>query len=102
MTKTLHVFIDTNVLLNFFAYTGDDIEELKKLVGSIKNGALKLYLPRQIVDEFDRNRERRIKESIDTFAGKTLPKSLPRLMIDYEASGKFVEAINNAEAARDT
>jgi predicted nucleic acid-binding protein len=101
MNETLHVFIDTNVFLSFFAYTGDDIEQLKQLVGSIKSGAMRLYLPRQVVDEFNRNRERRIKDSIDGFAGTTLSKGLPRLLLDYQTSGEFQESIKKAEAARD-
>ena len=34
--ERLHLFIDTNAFLNFFAYTKDDVEELKKLVSLIK------------------------------------------------------------------
>lgn len=101
MKGTLHVFIDTNVFLNFFAYTGDDIEQLKNLVGSIKSGDMKLYLPRHVVAEFERNRERRIKESIDAFSGTALSKEPPRLLVDYPQIREFKKAIGDAETARD-
>jgi len=98
----LHVFIDTNVFLSFFAFTGDDLVQLKQLVGSIKSGALKLYLTRQVVDEFARNREKIIKESIGGVVKTPLSKGLPRLMLDYPASTEFESAIANAETARNS
>lgn len=53
----INLFVDTNVLLSFYAFTSDDIEQLRKLEGLIENGTLKLYVSRQVVDEFARNRE---------------------------------------------
>lgn len=38
----LHLFIDANIFLSFYAYTNDDIEELRKLVSLIKTQQLKL------------------------------------------------------------
>ena len=40
----LHLFIDTNIFLSFYAYTNDDVEELRKLISLIKTNQLKLYL----------------------------------------------------------
>lgn len=47
-----HVFIDTNVLLSFYHYSGDDLEELKKLVVLLEQKKVKLYLPSQVLIEF--------------------------------------------------
>ncbi|MGB8260121.1 MAG: PIN domain-containing protein [Terracidiphilus sp.] len=62
-----HLFIDTNVLLGFFAFAQDDIKELEKLVSLIEAGHVKLYLTQQVVDEFYRNREVKLSESITNF-----------------------------------
>jgi len=74
----IHVFIDTTVFLSFFAYTNDDIEELKKLVGLIKNKKIALYLTDQVCCEFNRNRESKILQALADFGKLSIP-GLPRL-----------------------
>src|SRR4051794_30121836 len=80
--STFHVFIDTNIFLSFFAYTNDDIEELKKLVGLIKNKNVVLYLTDQTCREFARNRETKVLQALADFGKFSLP-GLPRLMAHY-------------------
>jgi predicted nucleic acid-binding protein len=53
----VHLFIDTNIFLSFYAYASDDVEELRKLTKLISTDQLKLYLTEQVRDEFYRNRE---------------------------------------------
>ena len=43
----MDLFIDTNVLLNFFEYSSDDLEELNKLAVVLNAGRLRLLLPQQ-------------------------------------------------------
>jgi hypothetical protein len=62
-----HLFIDTNVLLNFYAYSKDDLDQLEKLVNILKTNVVKLYVTQQVVDEFYRNRDSKLAESFDTF-----------------------------------
>jgi hypothetical protein len=87
----LHVFIDTNIFLSFFAYTNDDIEELKKLIGLIKNDKIVLYLTEQVCREFDRNRECKILQALGEFGRMHLP-GLPRLMAHYAKAGAYQTA----------
>ncbi len=42
----INLFVDTNVLLSFYAFASDDIEQLRKLEGLIEDGTLVLYVPR--------------------------------------------------------
>jgi predicted nucleic acid-binding protein len=87
----LHVFIDTNVFLNFYAYTNDDIEELSKLVALIKSDQLKLYLTRQVSREFYKNRETKIVQAIADFSALKIP-GLPRLLGHYTHASEFQDA----------
>lgn len=48
----LHAVIDTNVFLAFYAYTKDDVEQLRIVSELIKSGKLVLYLPEQVVVNF--------------------------------------------------
>lgn len=88
----IHVFIDTNIFLSFFAYTNDDIEELKKLVGLIKNDKIDLYLTKQACREFDRNREAKIVQALGEF-GKIVLPGLPRLMAHYPKGGAYSKVV---------
>jgi len=60
-----YVFIDTNVFLNFYSFNKDHLDKLKELVRLIKESKIKLILPRQVIDEFNRNRENKLKETLD-------------------------------------
>ena len=42
-----HLFIDTNVLLNFYAFSNDDLQELEKLIRILKTKVVKLYITQQ-------------------------------------------------------
>lgn len=97
----LHLFIDTSTFLTFYAYTSDDLEQLKKVTGLIRAKKLKLYVPTQVVDEFYRNREGKLAQTLESFSGGGLSKSLPRFMIDYEEAKEFEEAVKNLQQARD-
>lgn len=87
----LHTFIDTNVFLSLYAYTDDNIEELKKIVELIKSNELKLYIPTIVNQEFYRNRDRKIFESLGNLEKFSASLSLPR----------FVEHHEEAKALRD-
>jgi hypothetical protein len=39
----MNVFIDTNILLSFFYLSGDDLEELKKLIVLLQKDKVKLW-----------------------------------------------------------
>ena len=52
----MHVFIDTNILLNFYHYTSDELDALNNVFASHNQGAANVYLTDQVCDEFKRNR----------------------------------------------
>lgn len=97
----LHVFIDTNVWLSFYTYNKDDLEELRKLIELLKRGKLTLYANAQLRDEFYRNREGKLAESIREFSKVNFPKGLPRYMNEYSEAASFRDALKDAEIQRD-
>ncbi len=55
--ETKHIFVDTNIFLDFYRLSEKDINELRKIIDSIKNGSIKLYISKQVKQEFLRERE---------------------------------------------
>ena len=65
--KSIHLYIDANIYLEFYRFAKDDIEELHKLIELIKDEKIVLYLPKQTFDEVYRNRENVINGELKKF-----------------------------------
>lgn len=96
----IHVFIDTNVFLSFFAYTNDGIEQLKTLVGLIKNKKIKLYRTEQVCREFRSNREGKILQALQEFKKLALP-GLPRLLSHYPKVDTYLSGAKSPKEFHD-
>jgi predicted nucleic acid-binding protein len=80
----MHVFIDTNILLNFFHFSKDELDALNDVFTSHEHGAATVHLTQQVCDEFKRNRENRIKDALKRFKENKLSPQLPSFMKSYE------------------
>lgn len=80
----MHVFIDTNILLNFFHFTKEDIDALSSVFASHEHGAATVHLTEQVCDEFLRNRENKIKDALKKFKDVKFAAQLPAFMKQYE------------------
>ena len=89
----IHLFIDTNIFLNFFHYSNDDLEELRKLVSLLENGEIKLYLPEQVKHEFYRNREVKISDALKKFSEAKINDSFPQFCKEYEGYKQLKKTI---------
>ena len=78
----MFVFIDTNVLLSFYHFTSDDLDELQKLTEAIKAGAITFALPEQVKQEFWRNRESKIAEALARLREQKLNLQFPQICKD--------------------
>jgi hypothetical protein len=87
----MHLFIDTNVLLSFYHFTGDDLEELKKLTVLLEQKKLHLYFPAQIDSELRRNREGKIADALKKLKDQHLNLQFPQICKDYPEYGKLRE-----------
>lgn len=96
----LHTFIDTNVFLSLYAYTDDNIEELKKVIELIKSKELKLYIPVVVNQEFNRNRDRKIFESLGNLEKFTTSLSIPRFMEHHDEAKEIRDLLKELTAKR--
>ncbi len=80
----MHVFIDTNILLNFFHFTKEEIDALNDVFASHEHGAATVHLTEQVCDEFYRNRESKIKDALKKFKDVKFAAQLPAFMKQYE------------------
>jgi predicted nucleic acid-binding protein len=78
----MFVFIDTNVLLSFYHFTSDDLDELQKLTDEIKAGAITFALPDQVKQEFWRNRESKIADALSRLREQKLNLQFPQICKD--------------------
>jgi predicted nucleic acid-binding protein len=80
----MHVFIDTNILLNFFHFTKDEVDALSNVFATHQHGSATVHLTEQVRDEFMRNRENKIKDAIKKFKEVRFTAQLPSFMKSYE------------------
>ncbi len=80
----MHVFIDTNILLNFFHFSKDELDALNNVFASHEHGAATVHLTQQVCDEFRRNRENKIKDALKRFKEVKFSAQLPSFMKGYE------------------
>ena len=80
----IHLFIDTNVYLKFYHYSNDDLEELNKLQVLLDNEKLELYLPEQVMNEFQRNRDTKLADALKTFNSSKLDTQFPQFCKEYK------------------
>ena len=83
-----NLFIDANIWLSLYHFTKDDLEQFRKLKSLIDTD-IKLFVPRQILDEIHRNREAKIKDAFDKFEKFNL--KFPTFCKNYEEYDPFHE-----------
>lgn len=98
----LHAFVDTNVFLSLYAYTDDNIEELKKVLQLIKSKELKLYITTVVNQEFYRNRDRKIFESLGNLERFSTSLSIPRFVEHHEEAKQVRALLKQVQTARVT
>lgn len=83
------LLIDTNIYLEFFRFSKDDLEELRKLAELIRAGEVQLYLNQQLRDEFRRNREKTLAASLRTVSEAKIPAAFPQVLRNYQRFPKL-------------
>jgi hypothetical protein len=85
----MYLFIDTNIYLSFYHFSQDDISELKKLLSMIKANEIQLLVTDQVKNEYFRNRESKIYESLKVIKDSRKKQEFPRFIIDYDEYKKL-------------
>jgi hypothetical protein len=83
------LFIDTNIFLSFYHLSSDDLEELRKLDVLLERKKLALYLPTQVIDEHQRNRDGKIDDALKRFRDQRLSLQFPQICKDYPEYDKL-------------
>ena len=96
----LHVFIDTNIFLSLYAYTDDNIEELNKVVKLIQGKEVKLYVTNIVNQEFYRNRDRKLVDSLGNLEKFTTSLSIPRFMEHHPESKEVRQLLKEVSSKR--
>jgi hypothetical protein len=79
----INLCLDANVYLNFYHYSDKDLKNLEQLIDFIDEEDLNLLLTRQIIDEFNRNRDAKIKEALNIIKGYKLEFNAPKILNNY-------------------
>lgn len=93
----MHVFIDTNILLNFFHYSKDELDALNDVFASHKHGSATVHLTEQVCNEFKRNRENKIKDALKRFKDFRIAPQFPSFMKGYEEFGAIRDMSNKLQ-----
>lgn len=92
----MNLFIDTNIFLDFYHLSGADIEELNKLTALLTSGAIKLFVPSQLCEEFKRNRDGKIKDAMNEFSKARFKISFPAFCKLYPEYQELQRLLNSA------
>ena len=65
--KTNHLFLDTNILLNFYESSASRHENLESLLEALDSNDWKLWINEQLVNEFWKNRTKCFGEALSEF-----------------------------------
>lgn len=61
-----NLFIDTNIWLSLYHFSNDDLTQFAKLKDMLGK-SIKMYLPQQVCDEIERNREAKLQDALKNF-----------------------------------
>lgn len=98
----MNIFVDTNILLGLYHLSGPDLEELKKIVKLAENNQITVHLPQQVVDEFWKNRERVIRDALDTFTKTKAVQFLPNIVRSNPKANDLRKAVDQVNALAKT
>jgi len=59
-----YLFVDTNIFLRLYSVGTDYPDLITKLIKKIEKKEIKLFLTQQVIDEFNRNREIKLRDSL--------------------------------------
>jgi len=96
-----HVFVDTNIYLSFYHFSNDDIDSLGTLRQKVIDSEVILHLPRQVMNEWERNREIKLKTAAEEFNKPAFQTQIPRHMASLAMAQQYSEAVAQAKRARE-
>ena len=93
----MHLFLDSNIYLGFYRLSEDNLDQLKKLSATVRSGETVLYLTDQVRNEFTKNREGTIAESLATLRDQKVPNQFPQLFTNLTGFADVQATLKKAE-----
>jgi hypothetical protein len=78
------LFLDSNILLNFYDFHDEDLDQLNKLADLIDQGEIKLFFTTQVLHEVRKNRDYRLSDSYKKFSDHKAEVPMPVFCKSYE------------------
>jgi predicted nucleic acid-binding protein len=100
--EMMNIFIDTNILLDFYRLSKSDLEELRKIAKLSETKKIKLLVSDYLKDEVYRNREAVIARTVAEFIGTRIELTLPPIFKaypEYEAISKLIRELKKIKEA---
>lgn len=79
----MQLFLDTNVYLDYFIVSNDELKPLRRLTELVKSGDVTLLLPEQVRQEYERNRDKiaeRTREHLVKISEQQISPAMPLMM----------------------
>jgi hypothetical protein len=95
------LFLDANILLDFYRFGDDDISEIRKILALIAGQELYLFTNQHLTDEISRNREKVISESLAEIKSLNYRVKTPNYgkdLPEYKALTEILKKANSSLA----
>ena len=96
----MNLFVDSNIFLDFYHFSSDDLDELKKLTKLISDGEIILIVTRQVRDEVLRNRDNKVSDAYKKFKDSKVELMLPQICKSYPEYELIRNALSNLRKAK--
>lgn len=96
----VEVFIDTNILLQFYEATRADLREIEKMLALASNGKMRLLVSPQVRDEFLKNREGVIEKALQQLHKHKFRIDVPNLYTGLPSWEPLMEGMHALEKTR--
>lgn len=90
------LFLDANILLDFYRFGDDDISEVGKIVELIKGQEIVLFTNSQLESEIERNREKVLSESFSALKANKFSVRAPNYCASFPEYAELREALKVA------
>lgn len=94
-----NLFLDANILLDFYRYGDDDITEISKLVTLAKDEEIRLLCNKHLKDEVNRNREKVLSDTLGELRSKRLAIRAPNYCEQFDELKEVREHLKEANKA---
>lgn len=90
------LFLDANIILDFYRYGSDDLDELQKLVALIAGDEIKLYTNDHLRNEVKRNREGVVAQMLEELRKQKFKFRSPKICEGHEEVEKISALMKEA------